>query len=179
MRLFTLALGAILAVAPLSAGKLSGRRAPSFALPDSKGKFIDILDYRGKPLLIDVMQTGCPHCQTLAKTLERIKAKYGARINILAIVNPPDTPQTVAQYIARYRVAYPILFDFGTTSANYMQATPQNSTIDLPHLFVVDRNGMIVEDYGWSEETKPYLEGDALFGVIDKLLAGNASATKK
>jgi len=36
---------------------LSGRRAPSFALPDSNMKSYDILDYRGRWLLLDYMKT--------------------------------------------------------------------------------------------------------------------------
>ncbi len=170
------ALAALLSLSLAQAGKLSGRRAPSFSLPDATQKFVDILDYRGKPLLIDIMQTGCPHCQTLTKTLERVKAKYGDRVGIVAIVNPPDTLNTVSQYIAKNKVQYPILFDFGTTAANYMQVTPQNPSIDLPHLFLVDASGRIVEDFGWNEANKKYLEGDALFAILDKMLAGAAPA---
>jgi peroxiredoxin len=175
MKWTTWALAALLSLSLLQAGKLSGRRAPSFALPDAAARFIDILDYRGKPLLIDIMQTGCPHCQSLSKTLDRVKAKYGTRIGIVAIVNPPDNAQTVAQYVAKNKVQYPVLFDFGTTAANYMQVTPQNPSIDLPHLFLVDANGMIVEDFGWSEANKKYLEGDALFPILDRMLGGAAA----
>lgn len=174
MRLPLLALCAALAFTPLEAGELSGRRAPSFALPDARGKFIDILDYRGKVLLLDIMQTTCPHCQTLSKTLDRVKARYGEKVAILAIVNPPDDLKKVSEYVARHKVSYPVLFDFGTTAANYMQVTPQRSQINLPHLFVIDRNGTIVEDYGWSEANKPLLEGNGLFAVLDRLLSGAA-----
>ena len=52
-------------------GRAAGRRAPSFSLPDFKGNFYDSLDFRGKPLIIEFMQTNCPHCSVFAKTLER------------------------------------------------------------------------------------------------------------
>lgn len=179
MKLNNWALAALLMAGSLQAGELSGRRAPSFSLPDASSKFVDILDYRGKPLLLDIMQTGCPHCQTLSKTLDRVRAKYGDRVGILAIVNPPDTLQTVSQYIAKYKVQYPVLFDFGTTAANYMQVTPQKSSIDLPHLFVIDADGRIVEDFGWNDANKKYLEGDALFPMLDKMLAGGTATPAK
>jgi hypothetical protein len=44
------------------AGPLAGRRVASFTLPDSQGRYHDVLDYRGRLLLIDIMKTDCPHC---------------------------------------------------------------------------------------------------------------------
>ena len=154
------------------AGDLSNRRAPSFALPDSTGKYYDILDYRGKILVLDIMQTNCPHCATLAGTLERVKAKYAGKINVLSIVNPPDNAQTVSQFVAKHRISSPILFDFGQTSAIYFKATPQNTTINLPHLFVIDAKGQIRDDFAYSDATKYIFEGKGLDAVLDKLLAG-------
>ena len=57
------------AAASLSAGPLSGRRVPSFALPDANATYHDILDYRGKVVLIEVMQTTCAHCQSMVPQL--------------------------------------------------------------------------------------------------------------
>jgi len=64
MRILTAVLGLSAALSTtglLSAQPLSGRRAPSFSLPDSKLKQHDILDYRGKWLLLDFMQNDYPH----------------------------------------------------------------------------------------------------------------------
>src|SRR6185369_7890260 len=96
-----------------SAGELSGRRAPGFALPDSSIRYYDSQDYRGKILIIDFMQTQCPNCATLSEILEKVKAKYAGKVAILSVVTPPDTPDTVKQYIAGHKLTYPILFDCG------------------------------------------------------------------
>jgi peroxiredoxin len=157
------------------AGSRSGRRVPSFALPDSNAKYVDVLDLRGKPLLIEIMRTDCPHCVTLTRTLSRVQAKYGNRVNILAIVNPPDEVSRVGKYIATHKITYPILFDVGTFTANIMQATPARPSIDLPHLFLIDANGMIADDFGF-EGNKAVMEGDGLFAIIDRLLAPPAPA---
>ena len=37
------------------AGPATGKRVASFTLPDSAGKYYDVLDFRGKVLLIDIM----------------------------------------------------------------------------------------------------------------------------
>ncbi|MBI5281935.1 MAG: TlpA family protein disulfide reductase [Candidatus Solibacter usitatus] len=153
------------------AGPLSGKRVASFTLPDATGRFYDVLDFRGKPLLIDFMKTECPHCQVLTRTLERVKAKYGDRIAILSVVNPPDNPQTVSNYIARYKVSSPVLFDFGQATAAMLRITPQNPGISLPTLLIVDAQGIVREDIVYSDSTRAAFEGDALFAVIDRLLA--------
>ncbi|MCS7043083.1 MAG: TlpA family protein disulfide reductase [Bryobacteraceae bacterium] len=153
------------------AGPLAGKRVASFALPDAQGRYHDVLDYRGKLLLIDIMRTDCPHCIPFAKTLERVKSRYGDRIHILSIVNPPDNQQTVANFVARHKVSYPILFDFGQAVAAMLNITPQNPTIKLPTLLVVDANGIIREDLFYDDTLKNIFDGDGLFRILDRLLA--------
>jgi peroxiredoxin len=153
-----------------SAQGLSNRRAPSFNLPDSTLKRYDILDYRGKWLLLDFMITNCPHCQALSGTLEKVQAKYGAKVAILSItISPPEDQVTVAKYIKANNIKVPILFDMGQVAASYFNATPQKPSFDTPHLFVVDPNGTIVRDWGHSDATHEVLEGGGLFRELDSV----------
>lgn len=151
----------------LSGGELSGRRAPSFSLPDSKFVYHDILDHRGKVLLLDIMQTACPHCSVLSMTLEKVKSKYGDKISVISIVNNPDNQTTVAQYVAKHKVTSPVLFDCGYTTGAYLK----KASFDVPHLFVIDQQGTIREDFEYSAAQKAIFEGTGLFPIIDKLLA--------
>src|SRR6516164_2050246 len=85
---------------PASAQSLSGRRAPSFSLPDSAATQHDILDYRGKWLLLDFMRTDCPHCLALSRVLEQVKSQFGTQVAILSIVvAPPENTNTVGRYL--------------------------------------------------------------------------------
>lgn len=146
------------------------RRAPSFALPDWHIQYHDILDYRGKPLIIEIMSTRCPHCDALAGVLEKVNNKYGDRIAILSVVLPPDNQSTVRQFIEKNRVTHPVLFDCSQMTSSYFQATPDNPHIDVPHLFFVDAAGMIQDDFLWTQppEGKP---ADAEISVVlDRLL---------
>lgn len=167
-----LLLAAALLPAIVLAGSLSNRRAPSFALPDSKLVYHDILDYRGKVLILDFMQTTCPHCVKFSATLEKLKQKYGGKVAIISILNPPDTTASMDQYAARYKVTSTLLFDYGLTTAAYMQVTPKNPTVNFPHVFVIDPKGTIREDYPYSEANLAIFEGNGLIPVIDRLLAG-------
>lgn len=162
----------------LSAGPLAGKRIASFTLPDSQARYHDVLDYRGKVLLIDIMRTDCPHCGTFSKVLERVKSRYGNRVNILSIVNPPDNQQTVAAYIARHKITTPFLFDFGQAVAAMLNISPQNPSIHLPTLLIVGADGIIREDLVYSESRKDVFEGEALFGILDRILAEPAHRGK-
>jgi peroxiredoxin len=127
-----------------ASGELSGRRAPGFSLPDLHLRQHDLQDYRGKIVLIDIIQTTCPHCAQLADVLRKVEAKYGDKVAVLSIALPPDNQTSVARFAAEHKVTTPLLFDCGQVSASYLKATPQNPKANVPHLFLIDGQGMIV-----------------------------------
>ena len=156
----------------LSIGQVEAqiRRAPGFSLPDVSMKQYDLHDYRGRVVVLDIMQTSCPHCQTLARALERVKAKYGDKVAVLSVVNPPDNLNTVRQYQQKYGIRTPVLFDMGQMAVSYLRVTPQNPGITLPHLFVIDKAGMIRHDMAYSEGQKSLFEEAGLSNMIEPLL---------
>jgi peroxiredoxin len=171
MRTFLVSL--LCAVLPLAAQGLSGRRAPSFSLPDSTMRQHDVLDFRGRWLLLDFMKTDCPHCKSLSKTLEELKARYGAKVAVLSVViSPPENTATVGKYITENKVTTPIVFDQGQVAIAYFRATPANPSFDTPHLFVIDPNGQILRDWGHSDQSHDILEGKGLARELDQLMAG-------
>ena len=158
-----------------AAGENSGRRAPGFALPDSKMQVFDLADYRGKIVLLELMQTTCPHCVRFADVLDRVQKKYGDKVAILAVVNSRgDDQNTVAQYISGHGITYPILFDAGQMAYSYLLSMK----FDTPHVFLIDAGGTIKNDWGYSLLTRDIFEGDGLMSEIDSLLAGKAAPQK-
>jgi peroxiredoxin len=151
------------------------RRAPGFALMDSKGKVQDLYDFRGKPVILEFMQTTCPHCAAFAGILAKAQQKYGDKIAIIGVANPPDNANTVNQYIAGHKITYPILFDMGQAAYSYVL----KPSFDLPQVFLIDANGMIFNSFGYSPMTRDIFEGNGLFNEIDKMFAGSASAAPK
>ena len=161
-------------------GLYSNRRAPGFSLPDTNFKRYDLLDYRGKWLLIDFMNTNCPHCKSLSAVLEQAKQRYrAAKLAVLCIViAPPETQATVGRYVAENKVTSPIVFDMGQVAASYFNATPQKASFDTPHLFIINPEGTIVQDYGHSDQNQDILEGAGLFKVLDQIFAGKPPTRK-
>jgi peroxiredoxin len=156
------------AASVFGAGELSGRRAPGFSLPESPGKQHDPQDYRGKILIVDFMQVTCEHCVTFSAILEQAKAKYGDKIVVLSIVNPPSDAKGVADFIAQHKIKTPILFDCGQVAYSYLK--PSSPTITIPHVFLIDGEGMIRNDFAFGNDTLEIFQGKGLFAEIDKLL---------
>jgi peroxiredoxin len=166
MKLFVLLLTGFVSL--FAAGEYSNRRAPGFSLSDSKLQQHDPQDYRGKVLIIDLMQTTCPVCMKFADTLVEINGKYGDKVGILSIMTLPDNFQTVDKFAAEHKIQWPMLFDSGQVMVSYLKVTPDHPEVHFPHLFIVDGSGTIRNDFSGSDDKALTVAG--LSAEIDKLL---------
>ena len=162
MRLLLTALFCITALVAADAGRPMQR----FVLPDSKGMDHDSNQYRGKVILLEFMQTGCPHCAAFTNVLKQVQARYGANVQIISVVNPPDSPSNVSTFIAQHHISYPILLDAGRVAYAYIR----KAEFDLPYLFLIDASGQIRQQYEYSPSTQQIFEGNALFPQIQSLV---------
>lgn len=124
-------------------------------MPDTKFEHHDILDYRGKWLLIQFLDTTCPHCKALSKTLEQLKKRLAGKVEVVGIVIPPENMASVAAFRNANQITYPVLFDSSQVAITYFKATPQNRQMALPHLFAVDPNGWLARDWGQARAEDP------------------------
>jgi peroxiredoxin len=157
----------------LAGQSLSGRRAPSFSLPDSNQVQHDILDYRGKWLLMTFVSTqSCPHCVPVSKEIEKLQS---AKIAVLYVMLPPENYNSGSKYAAENKFTAPIVFDQSQVAVAFFKATPANPRIDTPHLFAISPTGMIVQD--WSDNALGTML-TAKGGVAGAIQAMIASAPK-
>lgn len=121
--------------------------------------------------MLDIMRTDCPHCIAFSKTLGLLKADYGAKLEVLAIVNPPDNQQTVASFVSQYNLNGTYLFDCGQVSYSYILPDPLHGpSIAIPHAYLIDQNGIIRGDWEFSNANSDVFRGPTLRQAIDKLL---------
>jgi peroxiredoxin len=174
MRVF---ISILICATALLAGEHTGQRAPGFALPDSTlSKMYDLADYRGKVLILEFFQTDCPQCVAFVPILKEAERKYGDKIAILSVANVPhDNANTVARYIDANKLDYPVIYDQGQMEYSYLRKT----TIENPYIFIIDGNGVIRDDIGYSAFTKDVFEGKGLFPIIERVLNSNASIMGK
>ena len=148
------------------------RRAPGFSLPDSRMKLFDLYDYRGKPVILEFMQTTCPHCAAFAPKLSDLQKKYAGKLQVLAIALPPDNPSTMMDFVKGHNLAYPLLLDMGQVAVSYVRVP----NLHFPHIYLLDGEGMIRGTWEEGPLAKDIFEGNGLAKEIDRLLAPSTPA---
>jgi peroxiredoxin len=151
------------------------KRAPGFCLADTTGQWRDLADYRGKVVLVEFMQTTCPHCADFTTVLAGLVKKYGDKLQVISIALPNDTPQTMLQFAKGHGLTWPLLLDQGQVAASYVR----QPSLNFPAVYLVDRNGMIADHWEYGALTKGIFEGAQLSREIDKLLAPAQPAPAK
>lgn len=171
MRRLSVLLATLSVFCGLPAARGEERHAPGFALMDQAGKWQDLQDYRGKVVLVEIMQTTCPHCQTLTGVLEKIKPRYTGKVQVLTVVVAQgESPKTVMNYISTYKVTNPVVIDCGQMTASYVRATPANPTVHFPHVTIVDGNGMIKQDLAWDASNESKFTEAGLTAMLDAMV---------
>ncbi|HLK64933.1 MAG TPA: TlpA disulfide reductase family protein [Bryobacteraceae bacterium] len=150
------------------------RRAPGFSLPDLKGVQHDLADYRGKVVVLEFMQTTCPHCAAFTDVLEKVKLKFGSKVEILAIANPPDNQNTMAAFVSGHKVTYPMVYDMGQVAYSYLRVVQ----FDLPQVYVIDTNGMIQRHFEYGPMSRDIFEGNGLLNEVERVISISAAARK-
>lgn len=131
-------------VAPITSKLAVGDRAPTFAVSTTNGLF-DLATAGAKPTLLEVFATWCPHCQRETTVLDKIHAKYGSAVNVVAVSGAADNmdrtaPESQADVIAfatQFKATYPIAFDPNLDVAHkYLQS-------GFPTLVLIGSDGIV------------------------------------
>ena len=156
------------------------KRAPGFCLADTTGQWRDLYDYRGKVVVVEFMQTTCPHCAAFVPVLDGVAKKYAGKVQILSVALPVEPPKTGQDYmvlqkslldfVSANKLSYPLLLDIGQVAASYVRSP----NLAFPHLYLVDGAGMIKGNWEWGG-VKEIFEGAGLSKEIDRLLAPTPS----
>jgi thiol-disulfide isomerase/thioredoxin len=90
------------------AGKLdrskAGRAAPATAFEDPDGAPATLADFRGKPVLLNLWATWCAPCVVEMPSLDRLAARQGERLQVLAL-SEGDERAKIADFFAARRFA--------------------------------------------------------------------------
>jgi thiol-disulfide isomerase/thioredoxin len=104
--------------APSYAQLTIGQTAPSFSLSTTGGPF-DLAAAGGKPTLLEIFATWCPHCQRETATLDRLYDAYHGKVNVVAVSGSqygmdqgaPESQADVVDFMQKFNVRYPVAYD--------------------------------------------------------------------
>lgn len=130
--------------APSYAQLTKGQAAPPFSVSTTAGPF-DSTKTDGKPILLEVFATWCPHCQHETSVLNPLFTKWGKQIDFVAVSgsatgmdeSSPETQADVYDFAQKFEVRYPVAFDQDLDVAKkYLQG-------GYPTIVVIDKQGKI------------------------------------
>ena len=181
-----LLLASLLAVAAPALAADVGQAAPDFALPDLDGKIHRLSDLRGKVVVLEWFNPGCPYvvASHTKGSLVDAAARASRRGVVWLAVNS-GAPGKQGHDVEENRAAakawsmpYPILRDETGAAGKAYGAT------NTPHLFVVDADGKLV--YRGAVDNSPDAERGApqggvlveyVFAALDDVAAGRPVRT--
>jgi len=112
------------------------------------GQQINLVDYRGKVVLVDFWASWCPPCLLSLPAYEQMRNEIGTEgFEIIAINVDEDTDDGL-KFLQEHPVSYPVLADSeGEIGIPYGVRT-------LPRSYLLDREGRIIVKY------KSFKDGD-------------------
>ena len=143
-------------------GPRVGDRAPELALVDLDGTTWTMADALadGRLVWVNFWATSCEPCRTEMPAMERLAEEFEDELLVLG-VNWGEERGSVADFVDRYGVSYPILLDPGL-DAYYRWA----GTDGLPRHYFIGEQGTVLR------EIVGPLDPARMVGVLEDLLAG-------
>jgi peroxiredoxin len=144
--LLVLAIAAALPAAVLANAPV-GQPAPAFTVSDLSGKPVNLADYKGKTVVLEWHNFGCPFVQKHYRSgnMQALQKKYGNDVVWLAV---NSTHRTSSDYTEPAKLARQ-LSDFGAAPAKYLVDEP--GTVGMaygakttPHMYIIDPAGKLV-----------------------------------
>lgn len=176
-----------LSASTLGAETSVGETAPDFTLPDSHGKSHSLSDYKGKIVVLEWLNHGCPFVQKHYNSgnMQKLQKTYtGQGIIWFSVISSAPgkqgymTPEEATEAVKQKKAAPTgVLLDpEGTVGKLYGAKT-------TPHMFIIDSDGVLVYNGGIDDirsanptdidKAKNYVQM-----ALDELLAGKQVTEK-
>ncbi|MFF3615970.1 TlpA family protein disulfide reductase [Streptomyces sp. NPDC002580] len=139
--------------------------APDLSGPTVDGKQLDVADYKGKVVVLNVWGSWCPPCRAEAPNFVKVaKETAGQGVQFVGI-NTRDADTAPAKAFEKEKgVTYPSLYDpTGKLMLRFKKGTLNPQTI--PSTLIIDRDGKI------AARTLQALSEDKLREMLDPVLA--------
>lgn len=115
--------------------------APDFTVEDGQGEAVNLSDFFGKPIVLNLWATWCPPCAGELPAFDRAWADYGDQVQFL-MVNLTDgdreTVDGVKAYVEEAGYSFPVYYDTQLSAATAYGAN------SIPMTILIDTHGVIV-----------------------------------
>ena len=145
-RILALAVSTAFSAAAL-ASAVVGQPAPAFQVTDLAGKPVNLADYKGKTVVLEWINFGCPFVMKHYNSgnMQALQKKYASDVVWLAV---NSTNKSHTDYAEPAKLATQ-LKGFGAQPANYLMDEPGTMGLaygakTTPHMYIIDPRGLVV-----------------------------------
>lgn len=114
-------------------------KAPATTLTDTDGKSVELSDLKGKPVIVNIWATWCEPCLREMPSLERLQARLGDRIEVVAVSEDRGSSKVVEPFIAKLGLKLVKVYLDPKSEVGHAFAVR-----GLPTSVVIDRDGEVI-----------------------------------
>lgn len=123
---------------PSTEGLKIGQTAPDFTLNNLADEPVNLSDYRGQVVLMNMWATWCGPCHREAPDMQVLYEQYKGRFEILA-VNIAETRGEAQGFVNQYDLTFPVVLDTASRVANLYELEA------YPTTYVLSREGVVID----------------------------------
>ena len=130
-------------------GQSVPRPSPAFEIQRSGKPPLPLKAFRGKIVALAFIDTNCPHCQELTKTLVPIAHEYAPRgVQFLECAFNGDARSSVSGFITRFAPPFPVGWSDRAPVMSYLQYSILDPRpVYVLHMVFIDQRGTIRGDF--------------------------------
>lgn len=123
------------------------RVAPDLAIHMDGKPDLRLSAYKGKVVLLALLNTGCSHCQAFARELGAIEKDYRAKgVQVLAAVFDTGAKAGLTEFRSKYVQGYPVGYSDEATVLKWLGPDAEQGYF-VPIVAFIDRKGRLVSQH--------------------------------
>jgi len=100
--------------------------------------------WKGKIVVLAMLNTGCSHCQHFAQELNTFQKEYGPKgVQVLGVVFDKDAKAELANFKSKYAQGFPVGYSDNDTVTKWLEQSPEQGFF-VPVVVFIDRQGRLV-----------------------------------
>ncbi|HMO01885.1 MAG TPA: thioredoxin family protein [Oligoflexia bacterium] len=170
-----------LAVFALDSKSAVGQPAPDFSAVDLDGKNVSLSDYKGKLVVLEWFNEGCPFVKKHyeSNNMQKLQERYATKGVVWLIINSSGEGKEGYKTPAGHKQTWQ---NWGIKATNFLLDTPGTigklyGAKTTPHMFIINQQGVLV--YAGAIDSKPSTAAKDIPGAtnyvsaaLDELLSG-------